>query len=83
MLAFEGHTGQFRLLGDKCGEINVSVTAPDQTLNELMHNRGYGHWDLAFARGCQSEAGILAEQPCGECRLEIEVTYAGDLYWVN
>src|SRR5215469_8197466 len=60
VLTVEGYTGRFGLLRDKCSEINVPVTAADQPLDELMDDRGHGHWNLAFPRGCQSEIEILS-----------------------
>jgi hypothetical protein len=50
VLTFEGYTGRLRLLRDERREINVTVTPADESLNQLMHNRGHGHRNLAFPR---------------------------------
>src|ERR1700751_1331693 len=42
VLTFEGYTGGFGLLRDKCSEINVPVTATAQPLDQLMDDRGHG-----------------------------------------
>src|SRR5215472_18747401 len=73
VLTFEGYTGRFSLLRDKCSEINVTVTTADQPLDELMHDRGHGHRNLAFPRGRQPEIEILSEQLRREGRFEVEV----------
>lgn len=36
VLTFEGYTGRFRLLRDERGEINVTVTSANRSLNEEL-----------------------------------------------
>ena len=50
VLTFEGYTGRLRLLRDERREINVTVTPADESLNQLVHDRGHGHRNLAFPR---------------------------------
>src|SRR5580693_9107214 len=77
VLTFEGNTSRIRLLLDESGEIDLTVAPADQSLNELVNDRGHGHRNLALPRGGKAEIKILAEQLRGKGRLKIQVHVRG------
>ena len=60
MLANEPQARGIRLLLQEGGEVGITVSASDQSLNQLVNHRGDRHRHFVFPRGGQAKVKVLA-----------------------